>query len=147
MKTMWREQIKTVETKVSKRIDVLYKTNYVFGVQTLHTLYLSLDEPYILEGMSYFCEIWGNMYLYRLRKLSLLQKKAIRIIYNLDYHGCTYVYLRCSKILELQDLITHKNMIVLSSKHLLFRRLRTSVSWINCSHTHAWYKKMKTMLC
>ena len=67
----WREQIKTVETKVSKSIAVLCKTKDVLDIQVLRTLYQSLDEPY----MSYCCEIWGNTYPSRLRKLSLLQKK------------------------------------------------------------------------
>ena len=43
----WREQIKTVETKVSKSIGVLYKTKDVLDIQALRTLYQSLVEPYI----------------------------------------------------------------------------------------------------
>ena len=91
--------IKTVETKVSKSIGVLYKTKDVIDIQALRTLYQSLGEPY----MSYCCKIWGNTSPSRLRKLSLLQKKAIRIIYSLDYHGHTSVFFHCSKILKLQD--------------------------------------------
>ena len=53
----WRAQIKTVETKVSKRIAVLYQTKDVLDIYALRTLYQSLVEPY----MSYCCEIWGNM--------------------------------------------------------------------------------------
>ena len=49
----WREQIKMVETRVSKSIAVLYKTMYVLDCQALHTLYQSLVEPH----MSYCCEI------------------------------------------------------------------------------------------
>ena len=69
----WREQIKTVETKVSKSIGVLYKRKDFLDIQALRTLYQSLVEPY----MSYCCEIWGNTYPSRLRKLSLLQKKKL----------------------------------------------------------------------
>ena len=104
-----REQIKSVETKVSKSIGVLYKTKDVLDIQALCTLYQSLVEPY----MCYCCEIWGNTYPSRLRKLSLLQKKAIRIIYSLDYHGHTSVFFQSSKILKLQDLITHRTMVML----------------------------------
>ena len=66
----WREQIKTVETKVTKSIAVLYKTKDVLDIQALRTLYQSLVEPY----MSYCCEIWGNTYPSRLRKLSGTEK-------------------------------------------------------------------------
>ena len=72
----WKEQIKTVETKVSKSIAVLYKTKDVLDIQALRTLYQLLVEA----CMSYYCEIRGNTYPSRLRQLSLLQKKAIRII-------------------------------------------------------------------
>ena len=41
---MWKEQIKTVETKVSKSIDVLYKTNYVYSVQALRYNYHLLNH-------------------------------------------------------------------------------------------------------
>ena len=66
----WREQIKTVATKVSKSIGVLYKTKDVLDSQALRTLYQSLVEPY----MSYCCEIWGNTYPSRVRKLSATEK-------------------------------------------------------------------------
>ena len=104
----WREQIKTVETKVSKSIGVLYKTKDVLDIQALRTLYQSLVEPY----MSYCCEIWGNTYPSRLRKFSLLQKKDIRIIYRHNYHGRTSVFFHCSNILKLRDLITHRTMVM-----------------------------------
>ena len=60
--------------------------------------------------MSYCCEIWLNTYPFRLRKRSLLHKKDMRIIYNLDYH--TSLFFHRSKVLKLQDLFTHKTMIM-----------------------------------
>ena len=45
---MEREQIKTVETKVSKGIAVLYKTKDVLDIEPLRMLYQSLVEPCIL---------------------------------------------------------------------------------------------------
>ena len=45
---LWREQIKTVETKVSKSIAVLYKTKDVLDVLALLTLYQSFVEHYVL---------------------------------------------------------------------------------------------------
>ena len=72
------------------------------------------------------CEIWGNTYPSRVRKLSLLQKKAIRIIYSLDYHGHTSVFFHCSRILKLQDLITHRTMVMLykANNHCLEGRVQ-----------------------
>ena len=96
-------------TVMSKSISVLYKTKDVLDNQTLRTLYQSLVEPY----MSYCCETCRNTYPSRLRKLSLLQKTAVRIIYySLDFHDHTYVIFHCSKMLKLRDLITHKTMVI-----------------------------------
>ena len=69
----WREQTKTVETKVSTSIGVLYKTKDVLDIQALRTLYQLLVEPY----MSYCCEILGNTYASRLRKNSLCCRKKL----------------------------------------------------------------------
>ena len=82
---------------------------HVLDCQALHTLYQSLVEPHV----SYFCEIWGSTYQSRLKKLLLLQKKTIRIIYNLTYHDHTSVFFHSSKILKLNDLVTYKTMIIL----------------------------------
>ena len=98
-----------VETKVSKSIAVLNKTMHVLDCQALHILYQSLVEPHML----YCCQIWGGTYQSRLKKLFLLQKKAVRIIYNLNYHDHTSVFFHSSKILKLHDLVTYKTMIIL----------------------------------
>ena len=130
----WREQIKTVETKVSKSVGVLYKTKDVLDIQALRTLYQSLVEPY----MSYCCEIWGNTYPSRLRKLSLLQKKAIRIIYSLDYHGHTSLFFHCLQILKLQDLITHRTMVMLykANNHCLEGHVQAFFEPTAAAHKH-----------
>ena len=105
----WREHIKTVETKVSKSIAVLYKIMHVLDCQALHILYQSLIEPH----MSYCCEIWGSTYQSRLKKLFVLQKKTIRIIYNFNYHDHTSVFFHSSNMLKLHDLVIYKTMIIL----------------------------------
>ena len=131
-----------VETKVSKSIAVLYKTMHVLDCQALHILYQSLVEPHMSycceiwgstyqsfaePHMSYCCEIWGSTYQSRLKKLLLLQKKTIRIIYNLNYHDYTSVFFHSSKILKLHDIVTYKTMIILykANNHSLKGRVQT----------------------
>ena len=119
----WREQMKMVETKVLQSIAVLHKTMHVLNCQALHTLYQSLVESH----MSYCCEIWGSMYQPRLRKVFMLQTKAIRIIYNLNYHDHTSVFFHSSTILKLHDLVTYKTMIILyKSNNHSFQTTRQS---------------------
>ena len=54
------------------------------------------------------------------------RKKAIRIIYNLNYHDQTSVFFHSSKILKLHDLITYKIMIILykANNHSLNGRVQ-----------------------
>ena len=86
-----------VETEVSKSIAVFYTTMHVLDCQALHTLHQSLVEP----DVSYCSEIWGSTYQSRLRKLFMLQKKAMRIIYNLHYHDHTSLFFHSSKMIIL----------------------------------------------
>ena len=53
-------------------------------------------------------------------------EKAIRIIYNLNYHDHTSVFFHSSKILELHDLFTYKTMIILykANNHSLNGRVQ-----------------------
>ena len=82
---------------------------HVLDCQALNVLYQSLVEPH----MSYCCEIWGSMYQSRFKKIFMLQKKAMRIIYNLNNHDHTSVFFHSSNILKLHDLGTYKTMIIL----------------------------------
>ena len=94
---------------------------HVLGCQALHTLYQSLVEPH----MSYCCEIWGSTYK-SVKKLFLLQIKAIQIICNLNYHDHTFVFYHSSKILKLYYLVTYKTMIILykANNHFLNGRVQ-----------------------
>ena len=94
----------------------------MFLIVKRYTYYIN----HLLSHMSYCCEIWGSTYQSRLKKLFLLQKKAIRIIYNLNYHDHTSVFFHSSKILKLHDLVTYKTMIILykANNHSLNGRVQ-----------------------
>ena len=49
--------------------------------QSLRMIYSTQILPYI----DYGCEIWGNTLKCRLEKLTILQKKVIRVIEGLNY--------------------------------------------------------------
>ena len=80
--------------------------------------------------MSYCCEIWGSTYQSRLKKLFLLQKNAIWIIYNLNYHDHTSVFFHSSKILKLHYLVTFRTMIILckANNHSLNGRFKHTLN-------------------
>ena len=66
----------------------------------LKTLYNSLILPYI----SYGIEVWYATSDTLSSKISILQKKSIRAIHNLDYIAHTNEYFKNDNILKIQDL-------------------------------------------
>ena len=68
----------------------------------------------------------GKYVSIQIQETIMLQKKAIRIIYNLNYHYHTYVFFHSSKILKLHDLVTYKTMIILykANNHSLNGRVQ-----------------------
>ena len=89
-----------VSSKISKTIGMIYRLNSFFPSYILRTLYFSLIHPYFIYGSV----VYLNTANYLVQKLVLLQKKAIRAVYGLNYRDHTTVYFHQSKILKLQDL-------------------------------------------
>ena len=100
-KLNWKSHIKHIHSKLSRSIAVLYKAKQVLDHKSLHILYCSLVSPYL----SYCAEVWGNNYKSTLHSLFILQKRAIRTIFNAGYRDHTNSLFMQSKILKLTDLV------------------------------------------
>lgn len=72
----WKSHIHSVTRKVSKAIGIIYKSSFCLNKPSLYTLYYSLVYPYLL----YCVSVWGSTYLTNLKRLTVLQKRVIRII-------------------------------------------------------------------
>jgi len=78
----WEHHIKQVESKISKSIGVLSKLKHYLPRHLLLTIYNSLVTPYL----NYCPMIWASeINCTKLNKINILQKKAIRIICNLNF--------------------------------------------------------------
>ena len=75
-KLKWQEHINAVANKVSKSLGVIYKMKNDLPVSILPMLYSTLTLPYY----QYCNMVWACHYTSNLHKLSVLQKRAIRII-------------------------------------------------------------------
>ncbi len=77
-KIIWKSHIKHVQAKLSKSISVLRKAKHGLDHKLLHILYCSVVLPYL----NYCSEVWGNNCKCSLHAISVLQKRAIRIIHD-----------------------------------------------------------------
>ena len=85
----------------------MYKTNCQVRQNTFWTTNLQfiLYSSMILPYLNYCAEIWGNTYKCTLQPLSVLQKRAIRIIHNTGYREHTNPSFLKSKTLKLTDVV------------------------------------------
>ena len=75
-KLTWQRHIDYIALKISKALSVLSRLKYKFPKSSLLSLYYSLIYPQI----NYCIIIWGNASKIHMNKLSILQKRAVRII-------------------------------------------------------------------
>ena len=96
----FRNHISYIESKISKSVGVLFKLNSFLPFRILKMLYNSLILPYLNYGV----ECWHAAPNYVLNKLQVLQKKAIRAIFNLPYNSHTNDYFKENGLLKLHDI-------------------------------------------
>ena len=99
--------INNISIKMSKSIGILYKLKYYLPYCVLRSLYVSLIHPYI----HYAIEAWHAAPNYLINQIFVLQKKAIRCIYNLPFDTSTDAYFKSSNILKTSDLFIYNILI------------------------------------
>ena len=108
-KLSWKSHIKHVRTKISKSISILNKAKQFLDHKSLRTLYCSLVLPYL----SYCAEVWGNTYKSSLHSLSVLQKRAIRIIHKVGYLDHTTPLFLRSHLLKFSEIVEYQTAIIM----------------------------------
>ena len=86
---------------------ILSKLRHYVNIDTLIVLYYSL----IYSFLNYCSITWGNTYSTTLQPLTLLQKRAVRIITFSDFKVHTTLLFYHLKLLKLSDLIYLKNAL------------------------------------
>jgi len=74
----------------------------------MRTLYFALVNSYLSYGII----AWGNADKAVIRSLTLLQKRAIRIIYNAPFNSHTDPKFKNSGILKLQDMFEYQSLLL-----------------------------------
>ena len=75
-KLTWKDHINYISGKIARGIGVIIKARKFLNKKSLLSLYYSFIYPYLI-----YCNVvWGNTYKTYLEKITLLQKRVIRII-------------------------------------------------------------------
>ena len=77
----WKVHIDNLSNKIARNVGVLNKLKHFLPIYIMKTLYSSL----IASHLQYCTLLWANSHVTNVRKLQLLQKKAIRIITSSHY--------------------------------------------------------------
>ena len=99
----WKCHIDHVCKKISKGIGILTKARKYLNKRTLQQLYYTFIYPYL----SYCNHVWGNTYSTYLKRLTLLQKRALRIITFSGFREHTDVLFQNLKILKIREINMH----------------------------------------
>jgi len=99
-KLTWKHHISTITKTISRNIGVINKLKFCLPSSNLLMLYSTLVLPYINYGIL----VWGNTHQYLLEKILLLQKKCLRIIFNLNPLAHTDELFFENKILKVNEI-------------------------------------------
>ena len=92
----WKYHINMIAIKISKVIGILHKLKYIFPKNIVLTIYKSLILPHLNYGLL----LWGV----HLQDISVLQKKAIRVVTNNTYKSHTEPIFKEYGLLNVNDM-------------------------------------------
>ena len=136
MDLSWKPHILSVSRKISKSIGIIYKSSFCLPKTSLHCLYYSLVYPYLI----YCVSVWGSTYQSNLSRVSILQKKIIRIICKVSFDSHTDVLFKEHGILKFFDIYFYQigKFMYLFKSGLLpnyFRNMFTLASQLHSHYT------------
>ena len=88
----WREQIKTLSSKVSKAIAFLKFAENILPIASVKTLYAGIVEPHF----RYFCSVWGCCGATTMNLLQKLQNRTARTLMEIRFNALVDHILRAS---------------------------------------------------
>ena len=77
----FRKHLTYIEAKLARAVGILYKCKAYFSTKILRMLYFSLMYPHLTHGII----LWGSSLKRHVKKIEVLQNKAIRGIANAKF--------------------------------------------------------------
>ena len=108
-KFTWIPHIKYIRSKVARSVGVLGKTREILNYKSLLTIYNTLILPYL----SYCVEVWGNTFRSYTQPLTIIQKRALRIIHKVGYYEHTNELFKKSNTLKFIDLVEYRTALIM----------------------------------
>ena len=105
-KLIWTDHITLVVSKVAKGVGALNRARGLLPRKLLLLIYYSMIYPHI----SYCNIVWGAASANQLHRLTLLQKRAIRIISNSQYLAHTSLLFANLKLFKLSDINIYQSL-------------------------------------
>ena len=105
----WKSHIESVASTLSSNIGVMGRAKYLLSSRELILLYNSLVLPYL----NYCVAIWGRNYPSNIKKLKLLQKRAVRIVDKKPYIYPTNSLFIKYNLLKFDDIVREQCMMIL----------------------------------
>ena len=84
-KLTWKEHINFVINKIKRSMAMLFKIKNKLNQDSLLTIYNAVIQPYL----SYCCEVWGRSFDKYITPITIIQKKAVRLICKRQYKDHT----------------------------------------------------------
>lgn len=103
-KLSWKPHINHIKAKLCKSLAIISKVKELLNEKNVYILYCSLVLPYMTYGL----EVWGNTYKTNLNPITIIQKRAIRIVNKVAYREHTNELFIKLKALKLKDLVDFK---------------------------------------
>ena len=148
----WNYHISQVAKKIGRGIGIIAKLRQYLNLDMLKNVYYCL----VYSHLSYGVQVWGSAGTSSLKKLVILQKKAVRILSNKQYfqiHGEPYGPLPASdplfknlEILKLHD-IFRLNVVKFVYETLIYESPQNFWTWFTYSHqVHSYATKSSTVV-
>ena len=96
----WKDHITELSKKISRSVGILYKTRNYCPSTILKSLYHSIFSSHLSYGLP----VWGYADEIYIKKINIIQKKAIRAITFSKYREHTSPLFKKMEILKLNDL-------------------------------------------
>ena len=97
----WTKHTAAITSKISKSLFAINRVKYVLPHYALKTLYFSLVQSHLQYGI----QAWGNAST--ISKITVLQKRAIRIINQINYRAILTHFSNVKGFKQLQTSISY----------------------------------------